>query len=297
MARIPTYSKSERMVLIFLLTTSVIALAILLILGRGGGGEDTSTVADTLTQRDFRGRQNGMQGRYYAEENASELFPFDPNTADSTQLLRLGLAPWQVRAIYKYRAKGGYYATKADFARLYGLTAKKYRELEPYIQISSDYRPASETVEPATAVVPRQERDTLHHPQKLRPGERISANTADTTLLKRVPGIGSYKAWAIVSYRERLGGFVSREQLLDIPSFPAEALEYFREPTEPVRRINLNKATKMELSRHPYLGYFQVKSILEYKRKHGRIESLNDFALDRDFPASLRKRLEPYVEF
>ena len=41
---------------------------------------------------------------YAVPEEKVETFPFDPNTADSTTLLRLGLAPWQVRAIYKYRA-------------------------------------------------------------------------------------------------------------------------------------------------------------------------------------------------
>ena len=75
---------------------------------------------------------------------ASERFVFDPNTADSSQLLRLGLQPWQVRNILKYRAKGGVYREPTDFARVYGLTVKQYRELEPYIRISPDYRPASE---------------------------------------------------------------------------------------------------------------------------------------------------------
>ena len=36
-----------------------------------------------------------------------EEFPFDPNTADSVQLQRLGLQKWQIRKIYKYRARGG----------------------------------------------------------------------------------------------------------------------------------------------------------------------------------------------
>ena len=44
---------------------------------------------------------------YAVPEEKVETFPFDPNTADSTTLLKLGLAPWQVRAIYKYRAKHG----------------------------------------------------------------------------------------------------------------------------------------------------------------------------------------------
>ena len=75
-----------------------------------------------------------------------ETFPFDPNTADSSQLIRLGLQSWQVRNIYKYRARGGVYRKKEDFARLYGLTVKDYHRLEPYIRISSDYQPAATLV-------------------------------------------------------------------------------------------------------------------------------------------------------
>ena len=42
---------------------------------------------------------------------------------------------------------------------------------------------------------------------KLKPGATIDLNTADTTLLKRVPGIGSSFARRIVKYRELLGGY------------------------------------------------------------------------------------------
>ena len=63
---------------------------------------------------------------YKVEGTIHELFPFDPNTADSTQLLKLGLQSWQVRSIYRFRAKGGIFREKTDFARLYGLTKKQY---------------------------------------------------------------------------------------------------------------------------------------------------------------------------
>ena len=68
---------------------------------------------------------------YKVEGTVHELFPFDPNTADSTQLLKLGLQSWQVRSIYKFRAKGGIFREKTDFARLYGLTKKQYEVLAP----------------------------------------------------------------------------------------------------------------------------------------------------------------------
>ena len=59
----------------------------------------------------------------YAEETETvETFPFDPNTADSTSLLRLGLAPWQVRSIYRYRARHGRFHVPEDFKRVPGMT-------------------------------------------------------------------------------------------------------------------------------------------------------------------------------
>ena len=64
-----------------------------------------------------------------------QLFKFDPNTATESQLLSLGLSQREVHNILKYRARGGRYRVKEDFARVYGLTLEKYRQLEPYIAI------------------------------------------------------------------------------------------------------------------------------------------------------------------
>lgn len=234
-------------------------------------------------------------GKGYAVASEVRLTAFDPNTADSTQLLALGLAPWQVRNIYRYRAKGGVYRTKADFARLYGLTAQKYKELEPYIRIEGDFRPAAEVYgkSAATAAV----RDTLRYPVKIKPGEHIVLNTADTSALKRVPGIGSGFARAIVSYGQRLGGYVSVEQLREIGNFPESAISYFVVKHPVVKRLNLNKLSLSSLRKHPYIGFYQARAIIEYRRVHGKISSLNDLKLCKDFTPEALSRLRPYVEF
>ena len=159
---------------------------------------------------------------YYVPEKQGELFPFDPNTADSTQFLRLGLRPWQVRNIYKYRAAGGRYRKPTDFARLYGLTLKQYKRLEPYIRIEKEVM-AADVYGNIREEYPRHHYD---YPVKLRKGEHININTADTAQLMTVPGIGSYYARQIVRKRARLGGFASPKQLLEIEDFPETALEY-----------------------------------------------------------------------
>lgn len=159
---------------------------------------------------------------YYVPEKQGELFPFDPNTADSTQFLRLGLRPWQVRNIYKYRAAGGRYRKPTDFARLYGLTLKQYKRLEPYIRIEKEVM-AADVYGNIREEYPRHHYD---YPVKLHKGEHININTADTAQLMKVPGIGSYYARQIVGKRARLGGFASPKQLLEIDGFPETALEY-----------------------------------------------------------------------
>ena len=237
--------------------------------------------------------------QYYATESKKvERFPFDPNTADSTQLLRLGLQPWQVRNIYKYRAKGGVYRRKEDFARLYGLTVKQYRELEPYIRISSDYLPASTLVDKREPVEQEPvKRDTLRYPVKIQENEHVVLNTADTTQLKKVPGIGSYYARQIIRYGQRLGGYVNVDQLDEIDDFPKESKKYFVIVNAHPSRLNINRLTLPQLRRHPYINFFQAKAITDYRRLHGDIKSLNELRLDRDFPEEAIRRLEPYIEY
>ena len=233
--------------------------------------------------------------RYYAAQppRRIEQFPFDPNTADSTQLLRLGLQPYQVRNIYKYRSKGGVYRHKEDFARLYGLTVHDYRRLEPYIRIAADYQPA------ATLVGERQrlERDTIHYPVKIKETEPIVLNTADTNALKRVPGIGSYYAKEIVRHGKWLGGYVSVDQLDEIEDFPQDAKQYFTIEQAQPQKLNINKLTLQQLRRHPYITYYQAKTIVDYRRLHGDIRSLNDLRFSRDFTPEAIRRLEPYVTY
>ena len=285
---------------------TILAVAAVLVMAIGTAiyvGSDNKTTPEktppgtaTTRERTNEKTAGSAETTYYdAGGRKTELFTFDPNTADSTQLLRLGLAPWQVRNIYKYRAKGGIYRRPADFARLYGLTKGQYERLLPYIRISDDYRPAAEAY--AAELHEPYERDTLRYPLKIKPGEHIALNSADTSLLKRVPGIGSGFARAIVRYRERLGGFYKVEQLLEIDNFPQSALPYFTADASHCRKLNVNKLTLAKLRRHPYIGFYQAKTIVDHRRLHGPIHSLDELSLYKDFPPETIEKLRNYVEF
>ena len=285
-------NRHDRRILLVLLTVAAVAFGLMLFVG---GDEELVTSSGTSSTSKTSPIRSSS---YYYQQPTRRLerFAFDPNTADSTQLLRLGLQPWQVRNIYKYRAAGGIYRKKEDFARLYGLTVKQYRELEPYIHISADYLPASTLIKEERRTE-RYERDTLRYPVKIAEGEHIDLNAADTSLYKKVPGVGSYYSRKIAEYGRRLGGFVSADQLDEIENFPSEAKKYFSVNASDVHQLNVNRLSLNELKRHPYINYYQAKAITDYRRLHGPLHSLNDLRLLPDFPAEAIKRLEPYVCF
>ena len=305
------YVKSDRKAALALVLLAVVATVITAYIGwrndRTAGPADSADSTIAQVQRDTANARHSGEKYYKVEGRKVELFPFDPNTADSTALLRLGLQPWQVRSIYKYRASGGVFSHPDDFARLYGLTTGQFRRLKPYIRISPDFRPAAETVgrkdrknsdngEPARqqSQQPQQYRP---HSNKISGVQRIALNTADTTELMRVPGIGHYYARRIEQYRQRLGGYVSVEQLDEIDGFPSEAKHFFTIEQNSQKRINVNKLDFVQLRRHPYMGYRRAKAIVEYRRLHGRIKSLNELSASGSFSSDDISRLEPYVEF
>lgn len=304
--------KSDRQVLLALLAVAAIAIVAICLLGQDPqlpeevGVDSLQQLPSAPVQRGYadgygRGERHGRTPIVYrqTDEVPHERFVFDPNTADSTQLLSLGLQPWQVRNIYKFRSKGGVYRKKSDFARLYGLTAKQYRELEPYIRISPDYQPAATLFAKESDSVSDQKSSPLHPATspKLAEGETIDLNTADTVALKRVPGIGSYFARRIASYRQRLGGFVSTEQLAEIEGFPPSAKTFFTVTASAVHRFNINRLTLNELKRHPYMNYYRARAIVDHRRLSGPIHDLSELRLLPEFPSEVIERLRPYVAY
>ena len=317
-------NKSDRIAFIGVLAMILLYLGFVFFFGRdddlsASSSQLMSEERATGDQEPYASRQAKNQSYYAVPTQEAERFAFDPNTADSTQLLRLGLQPWQVRSIYRYRSKGGVFREPSDFARLYGLTQKQYRELLPYIRISADYRPAAELVGPrskngfyassagkeeassadgrSVAADRNEATARVGYPVKLKAGEHVVLNVADTTALKQVPGIGSYYARRIASYGKQLGGYVSAEQLLEIEGFPEDALPYFQVSAGNIHKLNVNTLSLSKLRRHPYLNFYQARAICDYRRLKGPLRSLDDLKMLPEFPAEVIARLRPYVSF
>lgn len=112
---------------------------------------------------------------------------------------------------------------------------------------------------------------------KLKPGERIDLNRADTNDLLRLRGVGPAMARRIWVYRNRLGGFVRAEQLMEVYGMDSITFEvmqrYISLGSKNIQRISVNLGDVETLADHPYVGWSLAKRIVAYRRQHGPYQS------------------------
>lgn len=147
----------------------------------------------------------------------------------------------------------------------------------------------------------RKEYSPYTRTEKYTPGTLVELNTADTTILKKVPGIGSTFARRIVKYRELLGGFYDVSQLAEVYGIDEERYQalapWFIADTLHIRRLEVNALPADALRKHPYLDYRQAKAIEQLRKQKSRLSGWENLQLIEEFTDTDKKRLTPYLSF
>jgi len=138
---------------------------------------------------------------------------------------------------------------------------------------------------------------TYQRPFKYTEISVMNLNTADTTELKKIPGVGSAIANMIVSYRKQLGGFYDISQLGEIKLDYQQLEPWFSINEADIQRINVNKSSVDYLRHHPYINFYQAKAMVEYHRLYGEIKNLRVFTLYEEFTEADFERLAHYICF
>jgi DNA uptake protein ComE-like DNA-binding protein len=104
-----------------------------------------------------------------------------------------------------------------------------------------------------------------------KPRPKVELNSADTTALMTLYGIGGYYARKIVDFRERLGGsFASLEQLMDIYGIDSARFVGFADrvyvDTSLIIPLDLYHMPVDSMARHPYIGKYAARGIDRYRR-------------------------------
>ena len=294
------FSKKERRGIVFLLGMIVTIIGIWLVSPYLIEESDKDT-----NQESFEEMERFLAGIKIIEQQRNASFkkkevvkrkvvlaPFEPNLADSIEFLQLGLPSFIAHNIIRYRQAGGKFATAEAFSRIYGITEEQFHTLEPYIYISESFQKKPDTLRYAKV----EKRDTLAF-YKYPEGTLVDLNRADTTELKKIPGIGIGIAQAIVAYRNRLGGFYDVAQLQELKWVTSDIQRWFKVENCPIHRINANKASLDRLRAHPYINYYQARDIVEVRRKKDKLKSLSQLSLYEEFAEKDLERLSHYLTF
>lgn len=226
------------------------------------------------------------------KENISDikfqLFNFDPNTISKTDLKRLGLNARITNTLIKYREKGGVFYQKEDIKKIYGLNDSIYTALYPYIKIPK--------TEKSIEILSDNNRSDENYVAR----SLVELNSADSVQLLELYGIGPVFAGRIVKYRNLLGGFIIKNQLMEVYGFLPEIYNGI-EPgitldTTLVHKIDINTADFRKFQKHPYLNTYQVNAILEYRDLMGSFKSIKDLLENKLLSEDTYVKIRPYLE-
>jgi len=228
-----------------------------------------------------------LKNREKTFENMEDIqfFEFDPNNLSVDKWKHLGLSEKTTNTIRKYLKNGGRFYKPEDIKKIYGLKIDWYKQAEPYIKIR---KIEATNIKTGTRVIVNEKKAPI-----------IELNSADSLLLTNLRGIGPVLAGRILKYRNLLGGFVRKEQLLEVYGLPYETFENISQAvnvdTTGIMKIDLNKAAYSKLIRHPYLDVYAVKSILNYRDIQGNIKDVNEIKDNRIIPEESFSRIRPYL--
>lgn len=128
----------------------------------------------------------------------------------------------------------------------------------------------------------------------------IELNSADTFELQRLRGIGPSFAKRIVRYRERLGGYIEKSQLLEIFGMDQAKYDMIKDHLmlnpDSVRRIDLNAVTFKELLSHPYFPFELTKNIMIYRKEHRKFKDKSELLLIKAINDSVYGKITPYIK-
>lgn len=225
------------------------------------------------------------------DHTTGELFLFDPNALTPEGWQRLGLSAKTAATIQKYVSKGGSFKKADDLQKIWGLPKGFYERVAPYIRI---------TAEPVN--VPFKQNYTAAPPyEKKGKIAIVEVNSADTSALIALPGIGSKLALRITNFRDKLGGFYSVDQVKETYGVPDSTFQkikaFLTVNSDGVKKLNINTATKDDLKMHPYLKWNLANAIVEYRNQHGAFKSVSELKKIVSIDDATFNKIAPYLSF
>ena len=207
---------------------------------------------------------------------------FNPNKYNSIDWQGLGLSKKQSDVVVSFSKRG--LKSNEDLKKIYVLP----NELFLLIKDSTIY--------PIENISTKKEPDVVKNKLKK---VIVELNNASSDELIKIKGIGPYFSNKIIDYRDRLGGYIYKEQLLEIWKMDAE--KYLRiEPfisvnNKSIRFLKINQIEFDDLKKHPYLNWNQANSIIKMRNQKGAYQKIDEIKESVLITEECFEKIKPYL--
>lgn len=293
-----TFSKRDRIAIIIIL----LVIIIFIFLPQFFGVKKEKPIIDSLLAQQIAdaklnaskktsfSKQEDWENPYQTSDNKNAiegiLFEFDPNTLDAAGWKKLGLRDKTVATIMNYRSKGGRFKTAEDIRKIWGLQKEEADRIIPYAIVQNN-----------KASVFNQDQQAKQSIKNI--AQVVDINTATVDQLKSLPGMVYPLQYRIITFRDKLGGFIHTHQIRETYGMTDSIYDaikpFLAVQTTEIRKININTATEYDLNLHPYIDKTTAKAIVVYRTQHGKYNSVADIKKIVFIKDDVFNKMEPYL--
>ena len=233
------------------------------------------------------------------------------NTASISQLQDAGFPNNVILNIKKYLEAGGRFKSVNDLKKIYGIDTVVINQISHRLDFDLNYSiDKSDRFENKLKSNLKNNRtagykfesayDSNYNHHNEITTFKINLNSADTSQLMLLNGIGPVYSQRIIKYRNLIGGFYNANQLNEVYGITSELIEKITPDlyidTTLIVQIDINKSSLRKLKEHPYIGFYKAKEIIEYRKQHGFITNLSIIKTLKSFTSEDVEKLMHYFK-
>jgi competence protein ComEA len=209
------------------------------------------------------------------------LQKFDPNTYTATDWMNLGMSQKQGDLIVKF-GKRGFYSDE-DLKKVFVISDQFFAVIK-----DSLFYPERKNENTVAKSVNKDVKIVF-----------VELNSANETDLMELKGIGQFFAKNIIKKRNELGGFVKKEQLLEVWKMDQEKLANIEKnisiDLNSIIQLPLNTISAQELKNHPYFTWNVANSIVKLRSQLGGFQSIEDIRRSVLIDDEFFTKIKPYL--
>lgn len=225
---------------------------------------------------------------------SSKMYSFNPNFISDYKGYKLGMSVQEIDRLLAFRKNNKFVNTAKEFQNVTKVSDSLLNAIAPFFKFpdwvnhKKDFKGYKDF---SNATFAKKEKIVL-----------IDINQATKEDLIKIYGIGEAISIRILTQKEKLGGFVSMEQLNDVwglsPEVIANLNTHFTIVKLPnLNKIDINNASLKELSQFFYFKYDLARQIVKYRSMNGNFENIEDLIKIKGFPVEKAKIIGLYLDF